>query len=1494
MNETKQTSIDYISINSSKEEVSEFFLSKIDLSKTNANNLIKESISGDILPYLDDNDYKFLGIKKGKKKRIQIYLNENKDKFKPKPLNLIIDNNSNNSQVKNFFDEYLSFKLNNNDIDGKKILNISEQEMANIGLNLGQRKKLINYINFAKSKINEKKTNLKISRDSTQEEVSQFLKEILKFSDEAIEALDLDGISFFEFTEEDIDEMEELNEEQKENYKNYLKNELKKELSEKKEIKKEKKIEEINEKASFNEDNFEKPKNDGNKEKNKNENYENNLENKKEKLEKEINKKVKEKEEKKEENIQQIKKEKKISINETKNEQVNNQINNNNKKINEIIINKNKKDNKIEIPIISQNNLKDEEKNINNNIIIKNEPQKNIEIKNDKKNEIININNKNIKDEKENKNTQQSLKHNNDLPNKSIKGSNINFDEKKSSKNEKNDEENKRAKDIKIIKKEYKGINSSNIRNNKIYNYNICPIIKDSKFNIFFILIIHEKNIRDSYISIYEDESKFYSFSSNYTNYMPYFINEENKKQNYESIKYIMVQVPIKKDVKKLTINFGIKISYNYYNSYESNIEIGKGIENYFFIDNLNYYSYFSYYKNYPTLNNNEIFKYFLNYFFNKKTNEDLYLQISLIKALINKINNIRNEIELEADIILRFFKLCLYFKLAPKNINSIKIIYQKNFVLSKEYYLTNQDINIFNISKKEKIELISLIVNIYAIYNNEFLMELILSEDGKKYCEVLFDLLKEKKVKIIDLKFKNQDNIIELQKNLIEICKTKKDINNVIKLSKGFTDSLKLIIQNYKTIYSILNEDKTYYYFSNKSLSLQKLENDDKIENIIDLLKQYFQIRNKKDIYIINFEEIFDDLMTLYSNKSLNELCNLKKILELFQLYNLEIHNIFKFYNKIHEKGIRLIKNKSLNIEEIIYFIYKQDIYYHDPEYKNDELRDPIIFKYINITELDENYIINIEIMKKNKIWKLFEDSTNRMREKFYESFLYQIKKMKDIKSIFDLFSFENINEDFNKLINKKVDDVYLTVLDEQEKDYNMLFEIFKNLLICSEKNKLKPKVYILNYDFTSKFFFYLLKNKKLQIIVNKIKQIIIDFFLQQNRKGKANEESLISLLQLSPNNDFCLKLLNQMDNMILKEDDFYQKEENKNFILFKIFFEKCVNLIKNKEILDGKYLNESLLLKSKILNDLSKNKLKYDLINNLIDDDNLFYNNKILVIFDKDKQKALNVYNKIKENLHNCKVKFAIFETIEEYYNTFFKTTKERIINIINRKLYELKQKNLDEILKLDDNDVIVDDEFILDESIKDSENIKYKYSLFFMSIYTEKNNNENFEKTEKEIFDESKKDFEDAIIRIINQKETKEPFFDINCINEIMKVIYNQNDNLEEEIEFIVKEFAHLGKEDYIKNNLLDDLINFSKKDRIQRLIEGIIYFIEAYNKISKFQETEFLGNLRNEFEILNSKGVNGDEIKESIKLLESINYDINKETSLIKFYELFLGK
>ena len=141
--------------------------------------------------------------------------------------------------------------------------------MKNIGLNLGQRKKLINYINYSKAKIDEEKSTLKIPRNSTQEEVSQFLKEILKFSDETIEALDLDGISFFAFSEEEIDGMEKSIEEQKENYKNYLKIELKRELPAINEIKKEEILEEVEINEKYNKENNEKNKNENDKKKRK-------------------------------------------------------------------------------------------------------------------------------------------------------------------------------------------------------------------------------------------------------------------------------------------------------------------------------------------------------------------------------------------------------------------------------------------------------------------------------------------------------------------------------------------------------------------------------------------------------------------------------------------------------------------------------------------------------------------------------------------------------------------------------------------------------------------------------------------------------------------------------------------------------------------------------------------------------------------------------------------------------------------------------------------------------------------------------------------------------------------------------------------------------------------------------------------------------------------------------------------------------------------------
>ena len=982
--------------------------------------------------------------------------------------------------------------------------------------------------------------------------------------------------------------------------------------------------------------------------------------------------------------------------------------------------------------------------------------------------------------------------------------------------------------------------------------------------------------------------------------------------QKYKTnLKCILVQVLTKKDIKNLKVSFCIHrenyyyynyyytsyygYNYNYYNNiykdiYDTDIEVNK-IENFFYIDNLNYKHYCY------SLNNNELFDYYINFFFDKNYNQDETLQKSLIKALLSKIN--RNYgIELKVEIILKILKYCLYFELEIKNINYIKIMEEKNYIIPQEYYFSSGDINKFNIAQNEKINLIKLILKLYANYNHKFLIELIISKEGKKLCRALIELIKEKQLKFNIIKFQNKENRLQFLNNLLYECQDKNEINFVLKNCKGLTNCLQFILINYDFIYEIIK--KNYWFFKGNEfiyyyLTLSDPLEDENINDIYEISSKIFE-KCKKNNYnlLIDYAYLFNKvLIDYYSGKSLNELYELKKIHNLLKTNN--IKNIYSenFYNKIHNKGLTLIKNYKMNIEEIIDFIYSKDRYYYDKSYSQSELRDPIIFNYINITEADKNYKKNIIILKKKRIWELYENSPDNLRKKFYQSFLSQIIEIDYLQNIFDLFSIENIHMDFNILINNQLDNLKNQILYEKEENYEKIFKIFTNLLICNNKNNLGLNLNIINYNFSSKYFFYLLKDREMENIINKIKMNIFDFFLNHYNQGEGNEESLISLLLLSPNNDFTINLLNVMEDFTLKENDFYQKNENKNFILFKYFFQKCNKIIENIEINNGKYLNKSIKIKNKILNNLEKSQLKYNVIINLFDEDNSFYK-KILVIYDGNEKKSKEIYNKIKNDIDKCKQKISIFEKIEDYYNTFLKKTKKDLIIIINFKLKELKQKNLEEIIELDEFSVILYDDFDLQVEIKQSEDIKYKYSLFFMSIYKEILN-EYSESTEVEILNKTKINFKETMTKIIEQNETKEPFFKINNINEIMNVIKKMNNyNMKNEIDFLLKEFEHLGKRKYIEKYLLDDLINFSKKDKIKKLIQSIIYFVESCKKISKIPKSKFTENLENLYQILNSEGVTGREIKDSIKLMEQLGYNTDKETSILNFYYTFLGK
>ena len=208
---TQKIWVQKISFNSTKEEVSQFFVNNYYITEKVMKNMIKENITGDTLIYLEDDDYSFLEISPDIKDKIKNYLESNKNNFVEKSIEILIDFDSNKNEVIKFCEKYLSFKGElNDDIDGKKFLQLSEQEMKNLGLNLGQRKKLLKYIKYS-------------NFENYRKELKKFLKEKLKFLDQEIESLDFNGDSFFSFIEKEKIDKLQLSPEEKENYKNILK-----------------------------------------------------------------------------------------------------------------------------------------------------------------------------------------------------------------------------------------------------------------------------------------------------------------------------------------------------------------------------------------------------------------------------------------------------------------------------------------------------------------------------------------------------------------------------------------------------------------------------------------------------------------------------------------------------------------------------------------------------------------------------------------------------------------------------------------------------------------------------------------------------------------------------------------------------------------------------------------------------------------------------------------------------------------------------------------------------------------------------------------------------------------------------------------------------------------------------------------------------------------------------------------------------------------------
>ena len=1434
-----------ITAQSSKEDVGLYLVKTLNLREEIKDIIIKEDISGDILFELTDEDYKLIGIKPVPMRKIKGLLEKIKDKFGEKNYTEVISIYSDSNEVSEFFKKSLNFNGDLNNLDGKGLLELTDETIKNLGLNLGQRKKLVKYISYFKTLKIEPPKELTISKESSPEEVVNYLKKKLKFSDEGIksikEDLEVEGGDSLAFLEDsDIDNCN-LTEEEKLNLKNLV-NDLKKENEEvveediiiTKETDKDTLLKFFKNKCKISDKGIDAiitglEVEDGETflllEPNDFDGIEDLNDNEKNKLKNALNSFKQKKEEQikpptKESKLEDLKLylSKILKISEKGIKEIEDLGVENGETFfclqDEDIdgtqeLTKEEKDN-IKNLLKKENGGENENNDDNNN-----DPKKDV-IPEDKnpKNDNDNLNNLNqdIPNNPKAEDAKIDLNNNKDL-NKDIK------DEKNINEKKIGDEKNNNDEKIEgIINGIYEGETS-----NKIFIYHLnkvkkSPLINDSKFNVFFILSEKEAMIDFANLGVFVDKTGFFSLTDTFKNFTGYIIYENefiNIKD--ETIKSYIIQVPMNKPVKKLSILLNKDKMFN--EDYSTDIYIDDNITNYFNIHNAN---------NDITIKINRIFEYYLNFFFKQEKAENV--KISLMKALIKRIKE-DNNIQLKPNTVLRFLKYCAMFKLEPKNLEHIELIKLEDYKLKKDYLILSDDIDCIAFkNENERNKLINLLVKLYANYNTNYLIDLVKGKYSEQCSKTILDLLNNKEIKFDNLNFENEENYSLIKKNILFAAKTKADINFIIKMSKGLTECLNFIFQYFKEICEILEKNASSLKGkeTNYLLTLVEPTKEDDIDNITDLIKKIFELLKQKHYKIINLEDIFASLKTLYLNKSLNELCKLNLLVDFLRAQNAKERIFEEYYTSIHVKGINSIKKGELDSEKIIQFLQKQDVYYYKDSFKKSPLRDPIIFKYIPITKKENDndiYLKNIQLIKDNKLWNLYNEPGN-LQSKFFSTILEQIENFKDLKVIFDIFPIKYINQNLALLINKKVNENIYSLLDAKEEDYELIFDVFNNIIKVNEFNNLDlvniVKLIQINYDLTAKYYFHILKDKNMSQTTNTIKNLIINFFIDRNREGKISAESFITLLLLA-DKQFSQFLLNQMNNMIAKEADFYLKEETPNFLLFKLFFEKCGDLMKEGKLSDGTYLIESLDIKKKMQDNYTNFTIKYDIVSNLIADENSFYK-KIFVIFDEEEKQAKKIFANIKEAIQKCVKKFELFEIMVDYYNTFFANTKKGLINLIKVSLNKLKQSKVNEIINLDEKNFIVYNGFNFNESIEESKKIRYKNSLFFMAIYKKKSESEVFEKSEEDILKESIENYKDSLTRIIKQKETKEPFFNINYVNEFTAII--QNNNMEKEIEFIAKEFEGLGKAQYINNELLNDLINFSNKNKVVKLLQGLI--------------------------------------------------------------------
>ena len=169
---------------------------------------------------LNEEGIKNLGLNLGQRIKLERYISHFKTlkEEEPEDIDIIIDENSSQEDVNKFLrlkSKLSQESINELDLDAQSLLLLDDEEINNLTEIKEEEKE-----SFKQSmKDLRAKLNIKINKNSTEEEVGKYLKVKLNLSDEFIQENQFDGQSLALLNQNDIDDFTELNETQKEELK---------------------------------------------------------------------------------------------------------------------------------------------------------------------------------------------------------------------------------------------------------------------------------------------------------------------------------------------------------------------------------------------------------------------------------------------------------------------------------------------------------------------------------------------------------------------------------------------------------------------------------------------------------------------------------------------------------------------------------------------------------------------------------------------------------------------------------------------------------------------------------------------------------------------------------------------------------------------------------------------------------------------------------------------------------------------------------------------------------------------------------------------------------------------------------------------------------------------------------------------------------------------------------------------------------------------------